>query len=298
MRTDDPMRRALLFLLALLVIAAALVVAVRALRPAPPADAPDGAGADGETLSDAPPRAASVPEAFALFEGALRRGETSFTFLAEGDWTADELNLLAAALLANSAEIAAETGFYRYEITPLSSGEGAVVCIEAEYRVDQELLMDRNLELRSTLDELAAELGARRGDDPRALYLAAARAVAGRASFDTELARATDTEALTEAQRIERSAYGALVGGETVCTGYAMAFKALCDRLGLPCFVVSGRSGGEHAWNRIVLDGMPLYVDCSSADVLGDESWYFMDDTVLAARGYESSDAALVFPAK
>lgn len=294
MNAVSPLRRALLFLLALLTVAAAIVVAARALHRAPEAEAPAPDAAPAEQGAEALPAAASVPEALALFDEALRRGETCFRFQAEGEWTTEALNLLSSELLANSSEIAAETGMYHYELTPLPDG-GAAVCIEAEYRVDQELLLDRNLELRATLEELAGQLRAQGGDD-RARYLAAARIVVSRASFDRELSLTEDTEALSQEQRIARSAYGALVSGETVCTGYAMAYKALCDRLGLPCRVVSGRNGGEHAWNAIRLDGRTLFMDCTFADILQNEAYFFMDGTALDARGYTIPNAALVFP--
>ena len=118
------------------------------------------------------------------------------------------------------------------------------------------------------------------------LYLAAARAVTARADYDETLAAVPDTELLSDEQRCLRSAYGALVDGRTVCTGYAMAFKALCDRLELPCRVVLGSRGGEHAWNEIVLDGETLYMDLNLADLRGDEDSYFMTGAELAVWGY------------
>lgn len=295
-----PVRRSLktaLLALALLAAALALLIGARALsaRRAAPAEtaapmetaapAPDEAEAESASSHEELPRASSVGEALALFSDALRRGETCFVFLAEGDWTTEELNELASALVANSAELAAETRMYHYEFTPEPDGESAYVCIEAEYHVDQELLQGRNLELRSTLDELAAELRSQGGDE-RALYLAAARAITERADYDEELAAVTEAAALNGEQLCLRSAWGALIAGKTVCTGYAMAFKALCDRLELPCRVVLGSRGGEHAWNEIVLDGETLYMDLNLADLRGDEDSYFLTGAELAAWGY------------
>lgn len=279
-----------LALLLLFVTAAALV----ALRLSP-ARAVPAAATEAATAAAAPepeetplPRAGSVPEALALFAPALKEGGTSFLFLTDGVWTAEDLNLLAAELVSNEAEIACETGYYHYDRAS-EPGGGERVCLEAEYRVDAELLQDRSLELAAVLDELAEQIAAG-GGDARAQLLAAARAVTERADFDAALEQIDDMEKLSQEQRFQRSAYGALVAGRTVCTGYAMAFKALCDRLDLPCWVVSGTRGARHAWNAVLLDGETLFVDCTFADVLEDESCLFMTRAALAERGYALPD--------
>ncbi len=64
-----------------------------------------------------------------------------------------------------------------------------------------------------------------------------------------------------------QTAYSSLVTGETVCAGYAKAFKLLCDEYGIPCAVVPGSSGGGgHAWNYVQLGGSWYAVDCTWGD--------------------------------
>ncbi len=55
------------------------------------------------------------------------------------------------------------------------------------------------------------------------------------------------------------TAYGALVGKRASDEGLAMAYKALCDLLGLDCIVISGRMDkAPHVWNMVrVGDGDP-----------------------------------------
>lgn len=232
------------------------------------------------------PRAATTRDALALLAPSLRDGETVFTFLAENGWTSDDLNALTSELIANSVELAAESNTYQYYFVQGELDPYDYVHIELEYRVDPELLRARSLELRETLDALAAELAAS-GGDARSLYLAAARAVMDRAEYDDDARIASYTDDLSDEQKITRSAYGAVVSGHTVCTGYAMAYKALCDRLGLPCWVVSGFNGdGGHAWNMIELDGQTLYMDCTFADTARSEEYLFMDENKLAAEEY------------
>jgi hypothetical protein len=53
----------------------------------------------------------------------------------------------------------------------------------------------------------------------------------------------------------------------SVCSGYAKAFKLLCDMAGIPCEVVQGTASGEaHAWNLVTIDGVDTWVDPTWGD--------------------------------
>lgn len=52
------------------------------------------------------------------------------------------------------------------------------------------------------------------------------------------------------------TAYGALIDGEAVCSGYASAFVALARRCGLEAYIVKSDT---HAWNVIKLDDGQYY---------------------------------------
>ena len=59
---------------------------------------------------------------------------------------------------------------------------------------------------------------------------------------------------------------GALLKGKCVCEGFAKAMKFLCDRIGLECWVVSGKgsssmASGPHAWNIVRINGYYHHVD-------------------------------------
>lgn len=62
--------------------------------------------------------------------------------------------------------------------------------------------------------------------------------------------------------------YGALTQTRAVSTGYAMAYRQLCDEAGIECMIVRGRLGSEnHAWNLVRLsDGNWYHVDVSLDD--------------------------------
>lgn len=64
-----------------------------------------------------------------------------------------------------------------------------------------------------------------------------------------------------------QTAYAGLVGGKAICQGFARAYKLLCDKAGIPCVVVFGKTkqfNTAHAWCRIKLDGKWETVDTSN----------------------------------
>lgn len=71
-----------------------------------------------------------------------------------------------------------------------------------------------------------------------------------------------------------QTATGALVYGESVCAGYADAFKLLCDRAGIDCITVVGYTLDEdgnaaasyHAWNQVSIYGQSYWVDATWGD--------------------------------
>ena len=79
--------------------------------------------------------------------------------------------------------------------------------------------------------------------------------------------------------------YGALINKESVCEGYARAFKYLLDELEIPCVLVIGtgtNSQGQtenHAWNYVQLNGTWYAVDTT---------W---DDPVVVGGGTASEES-------
>lgn len=65
------------------------------------------------------------------------------------------------------------------------------------------------------------------------------------------------------------TAYGALINGKCVCSGYAAAFKLLTESAGLESIVVTGILDGglAHAWNKVKLGGDWQIVDATNNDM-------------------------------
>lgn len=68
------------------------------------------------------------------------------------------------------------------------------------------------------------------------------------------------------------TSYGAFVNHNVVCQGYALAFKVLMDRAGIPCCYVKSDTM-HHAWNMVRLDGNWYHVDVTWDDSLYSDIW-------------------------
>ncbi len=73
----------------------------------------------------------------------------------------------------------------------------------------------------------------------------------------------------TWAQNGANTAWGALVYHEAQCSGYARAYKALCDSMGIECYYVHADENAfnpSHQWNIVKLEGQYYIVDVQGDD--------------------------------
>lgn len=78
-----------------------------------------------------------------------------------------------------------------------------------------------------------------------------------------------DHDGLDEYYKADRSpsceyifaAYGCLVNGKTVCSGFAKAFQLIMYELGYDCTYVVGDAGEAHGWNCVFLNGEGYFID-------------------------------------
>jgi len=96
-------------------------------------------------------------------------------------------------------------------------------------------------------------------------------------SYDEAAARTIHAHGV---QNFAATAWGALIRGNAVGEGFAMAFKALADELGFDCRVILGHLDGMvHAWNIVALNGDFYHIDVSMCVVNGIESAFLKSDT-------------------
>ncbi len=81
------------------------------------------------------------------------------------------------------------------------------------------------------------------------------------------------------------TAWGALVYGEAQCSGYARAFKALCDAIGIGCYYVHADENAwnpDHQWNEVCVDGVWYIIDVQCNDASGFPAVYLVSGDTYA----------------
>lgn len=142
-------------------------------------------------------------------------------------------------------------------------------------------------ELASVLLDIEDDIRSKDISDQAELYRAACAAVTERAEYDFAMSEASIEEKLTPQMRYLRTAYGALCAGQGVCTSYAAALKAVCDRLSLPCWVIMGSyEDSGHAWNAVLLDGKLRYIDPTFYDISNSDTQFLFTPEEYSSRPY------------
>ena len=73
--------------------------------------------------------------------------------------------------------------------------------------------------------------------------------------------------------------YDALIRHESNSVGMALAYVALCEKLGLNCIVVDGqRNWQDHTWNIVRVNGSYYHVDAAVCAEQGIEAGFLLDD--------------------
>ena len=100
--------------------------------------------------------------------------------------------------------------------------------------------------------------------------------------------------------------YGVLCGNNATCEGYARTAKYLLDRLGVPCYVISGQSTppgsttSSHMWNIVEVDGKHYHLDLTwddpvieSGQNLIRHTYFNVSDSVISKThaGFTGADA-------
>ncbi len=97
-----------------------------------------------------------------------------------------------------------------------------------------------------------------------------------------------------ETRRINKNVVDILRRKVAVCFGYATLLKAMCERAGIPCVVVSGYSKGtltaepgleepDHAWNAVRLEGQWRLLDATWGGSVSQNTNEFVKDADVEA---------------
>jgi hypothetical protein len=179
--------------------------------------------------------------------------------------------------------------------------EAARVRVEPDYSYLPDEAERRRAAIASSVAAITATPEVTGAPDDRTTIQAIHDAVLRTATYDHGAADAISAgDTSTDSPQVAQSqeAYGILVDGTAVCTGYARTFQLLAQASGLQSVVVTGiaNSGvttGGHAWNRVRVDGQWLVVDATWDDAddarLGTD--YLMigtQDPLMSTRSQDS----------
>lgn len=158
-------------------------------------------------------------------------------------------------------------------------GVNRIYEVQFDYGMGQAVNMALTLALSSRLNTVMAELTE---EEPLFLALECAAYLSRLCADGEAQGKYPDT------------AYGALVERHADSKGVALAYRAMCARLGIPCIVVEGTVRAvemePHYWNIITLDGDNYHVDVSAfgADPAG--AFLCSDDAFWGAYIWETGD--------
>lgn len=87
---------------------------------------------------------------------------------------------------------------------------------------------------------------------------------------------------------ISRSAYTALVNGQTVCQGYSLLMEKMLESVGIETRILDGyTNSGYHAWNLVKVNGYWYHIDSTNDSILSNKTKYYMvTDEYLKECGY------------
>ena len=119
-----------------------------------------------------------------------------------------------------------------------------------------------------------------------------ANILTGRIKYDKALMeRIKKEETVIHEDNLLRSAYGGIIKGNTVCSGYAKSFKLICDIKGIDCWIICGEVKGEaHEWNAVYIDEKMYYVDLTFADTGGGKKFYMFGEELYKKEGYKEDE--------
>lgn len=148
-------------------------------------------------------------------------------------------------------------------VRDLPKGDGYLLTVKLNYLMDKDEAMAKKDAFDRKVEEIVSQARAAGGTFEQVLYV-----------HDYLCENVIYDKALYEEKQLDTpiiTAYGALMEGKTVCSGYTQAFELLMRELGYDCgaeFTNYGKVSGfeGHVWNYVELDGEYYYFDLTWDD--------------------------------
>ena len=188
---------------------------------------------------------------------------------------------------------------YELKITTRTVGGKYQLLVEPTYILSKEETMEKRDAFQTRIDRIVSQANSKGTTYEKILFV-----------HDYILENVVYDHALVEAGDYNKTginAYGCLMGGKTICSGYTQAFTTIMRRLGIECGAEFSSYGmfsifEGHVWNYCKLDGEYYYFDLTWDDIDPDsELAEYMDyyhcyfgltkDEMTKARTYLDPDA-------
>lgn len=198
----------------------------------------------------------------------LQTGEQTVAFHSANGFDDDDIQTIMNTVSINSGT--AYT-FSDYECIPYTNENRKIVQLGFISNIPESRRKALNEQLYRRVSEIAEKIAAENeGENKKRLCLAIHNYICENTSYDYDI---VSESVQTNDSMIGRSAYGALIGGKTVCSGYSSAFYLLYNEIigDGQCRIAAGVQGeGDdavgHAWNVVYDNGEQYYIDCTFDD--------------------------------
>lgn len=169
--------------------------------------------------------------------------------------------------------------FYVDKVSYVSLSNGLVRRLLFTYKYDKETIITMRAAYAAALKEAVSQV------DPKKMNASQMCVV-----IHDYLAGICDYihtgESAREAMRY--TAYGALVNGQAVCQGYALAYQDIMNALGVPCITVASEKI-DHAWNMVKLNDSYYHVDVTWDDSYTCPGQVFHNNLLLSKQDMAST---------
>lgn len=199
---------------------------------------------------------------------ALDRQKTQFAIqISTSTLETDDVAALVRSACLNQPQLVVDFPSIDVTVYSGSSNSQKIFGITLQYSVSESAVNDRRTQLDGRVRTLTSALTSGEQETPLQAALVVMRACEQRISTVS-------------------TAYDALVNGSADSYGLAMAYKAACDALNIPCQVVSGRfQGTDRCWNIVQVGGNYYHLDLS---MQSETLWLRSDESMRSTYQWDA----------
>ena len=199
---------------------------------------------------------------------ALDRQKTQFAIqISTSTLETDDVAALVRSACLNQPQLVVDFPSIDVTVYSGSSNSQKIFGITLQYSVSESAVNDRRTQLDGRVRTLTSALTTGEQETPLQAALVVMRACEQRISPVS-------------------TAYDALVSGAADSYGLAMAYKAVCDALNIPCQVVSGRfQGTDRCWNIVQVGGNYYHLDLS---MQSETLWLRSDESMRSTYQWDA----------